>query len=299
MTVSVVVPAYNRAGSVGRTVSSLRAQTHTDIEVVVVDDGSQDDTAARAAEAFGGDPRFRLIRTDNHGVCAARNTGAAATGGDHLLFLDCDDEATPGWVATFVALLEATGCPVLTCGATYHDDEGGERAERPFALGPVFGGMTALLLAGTICIRRDVFEAVGGFAEPLRYSENTELGVRLGEWLERHSGSAAWSDELLVRLHDPGGRGARAGSHALSPGNRHDSARYMLDHHRHRLALEPRLAGIYWSILAVSACQLGRGREAPGCFARAVLAEPTQPRHLLRLAASMVPPVRSRWWGQR
>lgn len=293
--VSVVIPAFNRAGTVASTLSSVLDQAGPSFEVVVVDDGSHDDTAARATEAAGGDGRVNVVRQTNRGVCAARNRGAAASTGELLLFLDCDDRAEPGWLATMAEL--ARTHPVASCGATYVDHAGGERSEEPFALGPVFGGMTALMLAGTMGIHRPVFEAVGGFAEPLRYSENTELGLRLGIWLDRHGGTAGHTPARLVRLHDPGGGTERAGSNALSPENRYHSARYMLDHHRRRLALEPRLAGIYWSVLAVSACQTGRGAEAPRHLARAALADPRQPRHLARLAASLLPPLRRRLWG--
>jgi len=91
-TVSVVIPTYNRAGTVERAVESVLGQTHQPIEIVVVDDGSSDDTSEQILRAF---PRVRVLRQENLGVSAARNRGIAATSGDWIALLDSDDEWRP------------------------------------------------------------------------------------------------------------------------------------------------------------------------------------------------------------
>jgi glycosyltransferase involved in cell wall biosynthesis len=91
--VSIVIPTYNRAGVIARAVESVLSQTYRDIEVIVVDDGSSDDTAAVLAR-FGN--RIRLVRQTNQGVSAARNTGIRVAAGEYVAFLDSDDQ----WHAT-------------------------------------------------------------------------------------------------------------------------------------------------------------------------------------------------------
>ncbi len=86
--ISVVIPAYNAAGCVGRAIRSALAQTVPAAEIVVVDDGSTDDTGA-VVESFGA--AVRLIRRENGGPAAARNTGVKAATGDWLALLDADD----------------------------------------------------------------------------------------------------------------------------------------------------------------------------------------------------------------
>lgn len=90
--VSVIIPTYNRARLVCRAIDSALCQTHPAVEVIVIDDGSTDDTPDRLA-AYGG--RIRLLRQANAGVCAARNAGLAAARGAFIGFLDSDDE----WLA--------------------------------------------------------------------------------------------------------------------------------------------------------------------------------------------------------
>jgi len=87
--VSVVIPAFNAAATIGRTLRSALAQTHLEIEVIVVDDASSDDTAAIVAAA--GDPRVRLIRAEHGGQAAARNRGIAESRGAFVAPLDADD----------------------------------------------------------------------------------------------------------------------------------------------------------------------------------------------------------------
>jgi CDP-glycerol glycerophosphotransferase len=89
--VGVVVPVYNVAAYLEPCLASIAAQTHEDLDVLVVDDGSTDDSAAIAARFCDGDPRFRLVQQPNGGLGNARNNGMARVTGDFLAFVDSDD----------------------------------------------------------------------------------------------------------------------------------------------------------------------------------------------------------------
>jgi glycosyltransferase involved in cell wall biosynthesis len=101
--VSVVIPTYNRAHSIARAIDSVLAQTFPNIELIVVDDGSHDETAAVLAR-YG--DRICLIRQENRGVSSARNRGIRAAHGNWIAFLDSDDEWRPTKIALQVACLE-------------------------------------------------------------------------------------------------------------------------------------------------------------------------------------------------
>ncbi len=114
--VSVVIPAYNREALLRRAVESARAQTRPPVEVIVVDDGSADGTAA-LAESLGA----RVIRHgSNRGAAAARNTGIAAARGDLIAFLDSDDAWLPRKLAVQVPALLASGREVSCHGVRMH-----------------------------------------------------------------------------------------------------------------------------------------------------------------------------------
>ena len=106
MRVSVVTPAYNAAATVGGAISSVLAQTYRDVEVVVVDDGSTDATAA-IAEAYG-DP-VRVVRQENRGVAAARNRGIREAAGELIAFCDADDALLPEHLERLVRVWDERG----------------------------------------------------------------------------------------------------------------------------------------------------------------------------------------------
>jgi len=93
--VSVIMPTYDRADTIRRSIASVQAQTDPDWELVLVDDGSRDDTADVVAAIAQRDARIRYIRQDNQGVAGARNRALRASRGAHIAFLDSDDEWLP------------------------------------------------------------------------------------------------------------------------------------------------------------------------------------------------------------
>src|SRR5215208_7256201 len=101
--VSVVIPCYNQAHFLGEAIESVLAQSHPNFEIIVVDDGSPDDTS-EVAEHY---PEVRLVRQENQGLSAARNAGLARSEGEYVVFLDADDRLLPEALKTGVECLEA------------------------------------------------------------------------------------------------------------------------------------------------------------------------------------------------
>ncbi len=104
--VSVVVPAFNRAYCLERTIESALRQTYGNVEVLIVDDGSTDETAALVERRYGDDSRVRYLHQSNQGVAAARNTGLAAVRGEYIALLDSDDIWYPWKLTLQVAVFE-------------------------------------------------------------------------------------------------------------------------------------------------------------------------------------------------
>lgn len=111
---SVIVPAFNAADFIDRCLRSILAQQRISIEVVVVDDGSNDETAAKIIDRCQQDDRITLITGPNRGPAQARNRGIETARGKYLAFVDADDEVLPGAYATMVDSLERTGSDIAT-----------------------------------------------------------------------------------------------------------------------------------------------------------------------------------------
>lgn len=104
MKISIVVPLYNKAAYIRQTLDSVLAQTYADFEVIVVDDGSTDNS--REIVATCADPRVRLVSQSNAGVAAARNRGIALAAGEWVGFLDADDWLHPQYLAQMAQMIE-------------------------------------------------------------------------------------------------------------------------------------------------------------------------------------------------
>lgn len=104
--VSIVIPTYNRATLLARAIDSACLQTHTKIEILVVDDGSTDHTETVVRSRYGTDPRVRYFRQENQGVAGARNSALAASRGDFIAFLNSDDIWRPWKLELQLACLQ-------------------------------------------------------------------------------------------------------------------------------------------------------------------------------------------------
>ena len=185
--VSVITPAYDVARFIGATLDSVLAQTVADWEMVVVDDGSRDGTAAVVASRP--DPRIRLIRQENAGVSVARSRAMAAARGKAILFLDADDWLAPDALARLSATLQAAPDAIGAYGAFAFAAEGAEpgdpplrRKAGPFPAGDILERLLVENLfanGGHLLIRRGAVDRAGPFLSHVRYGEDWEYWIRL------------------------------------------------------------------------------------------------------------------------
>ncbi len=129
---SVVLPAYNVAGYLSECLDSLLAQEFTDLEILVVDDGSTDRSAAIASDYVRRHAHIRLMQTDNHGLGAARNTGAKHVSGELLAFVDSDDTVPSYAYALMVAALDESGSDLVVGSVLQQFEATGELVEPVF-----------------------------------------------------------------------------------------------------------------------------------------------------------------------
>ncbi|HEX9428131.1 MAG TPA: glycosyltransferase [Candidatus Polarisedimenticolia bacterium] len=186
--VSIILPTFNRAAVLPESVASVLQQGHRDFELLIVDDGSTDDTSAMIAARFGADPRIRLLRTANAGPAAARNLGLRAARGELIAFQDSDDLWLPEKLALQVRQAdEHPEADLFFCDAY---DRGGPGAGRTRFQGKGYRGDVSLrgivafqfpLCTPAVLVRRAALEMVGLFDPALDGAEDWDLWMRLLE----------------------------------------------------------------------------------------------------------------------
>ncbi len=194
MLVTAVIPAYNASRYLTEAVRSVLTQTHAELELVVIDDGSTDDTVEVATAAFGGDPRARVHSFENIGLPGARSRGLDLAKGGLLAQLDADDRWLPDKLAKQVAVLEAEPNTVCVGCLMRYIGEDGHVLRGPRGFTPTTGEdpsdpsrqeliRQALLLPfppSTILYRTDALRAVSGWDATIpTYGEDVDLLARI------------------------------------------------------------------------------------------------------------------------
>ena len=182
--VSVIVPTYNRVGVVLRAVRSILNQTEADFEVLVVDDGSTDDTPNVLASIE--DRRVRVLRTDHVGLSGARNLAIDAARGTWIAFLDDDNEWLPTYLERQLAAAAAMPDAVAVyCPAqSYHEDTGRLGRQTPWytTAGDLFAPMMrrGYPRVSATLVQRTTITELGGFPPDLLVAADCELLLRVG-----------------------------------------------------------------------------------------------------------------------
>ncbi len=288
--VSVVIPSWNRWPLLREAVASVQAQTLDDWELIVVDDGSTDETLA-GLRALGL-PRLRAIAAGRVGhLGRLRNLGAAAARGRHLAFLDSDDLWRPAKLERQLAAQQASDACWSYTGYALFDGGGADIPLRAGNTQAVSGRIIAPLLSdqlgvatSTMMIERDLYRAVGGFCEhpSLPFRGDLELSLRLA----RHWDVLGLA-EPLTRIREHGGRstaGLRDGdelsavAHALFLADERDPGLRRLARRR-----------VGQCLAEAGARQLAAGRveRAAALFGRSVAAGGIEPRTLRALARGL------------
>ncbi|MGH2372894.1 MAG: glycosyltransferase family 2 protein [bacterium] len=287
--ISVILPTYNRARLLPRAISSVLAQTCRDFELLIIDDGSEDETA----EVVAGfrDPRIRYERIAHRGYAAALNRGCAVASGEALAFIDSDDEWLPTKLERQLNALRSHGAEVgvVVTGSRAVNDVTGEVRAHPVRAGGVVWLFDALLerriptTFPAVVVRRECFDRVGAFDESLDAGQDRE-------WLLRVAKHYAFFQipERLVVVHKHAA--SRLGGNVTA---RIAYERVMLERYAAELQERPR-------ILAQSLVRVGglclrqeHWRDARASFWQAVMAAPLYLPAYFYLLVSVIRQIRA------
>src|SRR5271166_3444527 len=288
--VSVVIPVYNAAATVGGAIDSVLAQTFTDLEIIAVDNGSTD----RSREVLAGYSRHvKVLEEPKRGPSAARNTGVRASSGEYLGFLDADDWWRPTMLERTVQALDRdSDCALVFTDLALVDSTGREQMaslvgeSHPPTVAEMLERLWPILPSGVL-MRRRAFDLAGGFEETLTAFEDVYLWLRArerGNFLYLAEPLAVWRFALFP---DPLKRGGGQDEAGVTF-ERMVRERYGVSAHRQVLARRraPRSILGYIGLRALAAGDRALARRA---FARAIRFDPLRIKNYLRFARTLLP----------
>ena len=282
--VVVIMPTHNRAHLVGRAIESVLAQTHTNWQLIVVDDGSSDATADAVA-AFT-DPRIRFVRNPKAlGASGARNVGVRAAGPSAFLaFLDDDDEWLPRKLELQLEKFRTSDVELAAvgCGRLDYDESGMVTTQVPIYRGQVFEDLLARRARGygvqLILVRRVPGEDDVLFDVDMRCLEDLDYSIR-----HAMRGPLDFVAEPLVKVRRDDGGPHLWNAEAAITGYRQLAAKYDKE-----LATRPWIASYYTVCIARDLARLGRMAECREHLLRALTGSSSRFRLSLWYAASMI-----------
>lgn len=268
--ISVIIPTYNRMDSIAKAIDSVLKQSFSDWELIIVDDGSKDETS-EIIKPFLLNSKIQFVDKENQGVSSARNTGVKLSKGDWLVFLDSDDFLFPDALETFLVEIKSDiSLKALKSGFNLTGGEI-EKIDLPEK------GKFHSFIPGSFILRKELFEAVGGYDENLKFSENTELFHRIK--LRGEEIGIIQKPTVVYHNHSDG--------ESKNLKNMIDSLLHILKRHQETLSINE--IRLYNQIIGVNALRFQEFKLAQKHLLKAYLIEPLKLDTLGRLIISYIP----------
>lgn len=181
--ISVVIPSYNRAGYIEKAIDSILQQKVENLEIILIDDGSTDDTRELVQNKYGN--KVQYFYQENQGISGARNSGIKKAQGDYVAFLDSDDYWCPGKLEKQMALAEerpeygllASCCASIRIDGSFRETN--RKGKSGWVLKDLF--WANFIRTSSVIIRRDCFNRVGLFDDKLKECEEYDLWLRMAD----------------------------------------------------------------------------------------------------------------------
>lgn len=272
---SIIIPSFNRADVVSMSIQSIFNQSFSDWELILVDDGSNDHTS-EVVLPFINKQGFKYIYQENTGVSQARNVGALNSTGYWLIFLDSDDELTRDSLKYFDYYINQNPQEKLFVAGNERKTSSVSEIRLPKE------GSYNPFLSGTFCIRKEVFDQIGGYDPKFTFSENTELFHRL----RQNSISPFFIPTVSLIYHENSAGGSKNLENIIQ------SVSLFLRKHQNSMSAHHKY--LYNQIVGVNQLRVHRFNLARKSLWKAYLFKPWKIQTLARLGLSFMPSISKR-----
>lgn len=274
--ISIVTPTYNRAQLLIKTIESIQNQTTKDWELIIVDDGSTDNTT-EVVQQYLSDSRIRYFKKSNSGATDTRNVGATYANGEYISFLDSDDEAFPTWLEeVYNALDEKTG--LASVGAIRFFSNGTTKEELPYAKN-IFGNNVRIRYT-SIIVKRKIFNEINGFDVHLKSSHFTDICFRIFKHLENTEMKIVAIDKCLIKVNIHEGPRIRTNWKQVNEGSKQFIDKHYDFLRKHNS--DKHISNIY-SVIAFSNYKLHKRKESLHYLIKSIKHNPTNLKNYLKV----------------
>jgi len=271
--ISITIPTHNRAHLISRAILSIQHQTFKDWELIVVDDGSIDNTP-EVTKNFLQDKRIKYIQKKNTGAAHSRNVGVENSKYDYISFLDSDDEAKPDWLTKIYTAISLNKASVICCGCETLDQDGNLLSVNLPSKTKIFPETVYKMTnGGVFTLKKDLFKEIGGFDNSLKSGQHTELSFRLIPLLKKRKIEIVNLHESLIKIHIHKGERIRG-----NPEMKYEGTTYCLDKHSDFFKERKPLKADYEGTVGRNAFLTGRKKESIIFFNKAFLTQPSLKR---------------------
>ncbi len=262
--ISIIIPTHNRAQLIERSIKSIINQTYTNWELIIVDDGSTDNTTD-VINKFLKDSRIKFYSKKNTGAAHTRNIGVEKASGRFITFLDSDDEAKSHWLETMTNIVNGNrNVGVVCCGCEIIDENGNlKETKLPNTNNNLFGEKVVYKMTngGVFMVKKDIFEKVGGYDNDLTCGQHTELSFRLIPYIKEIGAGIVAIPESLIKIHIHLGDRIRG-----NPRMKFDGTIRMLKKHAELFRSNNTLKADYEGTVGRNAYLLGKKKESLNYF---------------------------------
>ncbi len=283
---SIIIPTYNRPSKLANTLEQLKAQTFLDFEVIIVEDGYNNNSFYNGI--LSDDKLIYEFLQNKKNVSTKRNIGASKTRGKYLIFLDDDDSVTNNWLLDFADALNRENSDVAFCAVEVLSTNKKKNIIFPETAYQDERGW-GIFLAGAFAIKKDIFKSVGCYDEMLRYGENTELGIRL----KSKTNNKVFINNINLIYNSSATGGSKNIQNTFIANN------HILAKHKDWFLKSPILHFNYLSVLGVVSYKLEKSKLARKYLYEALTIQCFNPKAWTRFLISLFPFIAKKVWHRK